>query len=292
MSLYFAYGSNLDAPDRDAWMAAHAHPGARFDAAGPALLLDRRLSFERFSRGRGGGALTLSAAPGHAVEGVLFEINEAALEALDAKEGHPHAYAREEVHAILPDGRVRAALTYDVPPDRRVRHAAPTSAYLALVRRALAAHGLTTAALDAAALATVPPLVAPRLFVYGTLRAGQPNAALLDGLPREPATCPGRLHDRGAWPLMTLGHGTVHGELVPLDPARLAALDALEDARPFGAPGGRYRRTVLPATLGDGTTARAQLYVVEDAGGHPEIESGDWLSVGDRRAAWAAHRAG
>lgn len=292
MTLFFTYGSNLDAADRDAWMHAHGYDGARFDPVGPAILLDRMLSFERFSRGRGGGALTLSAAPGHAVDGVLFEINEVALEGLDAKEGHPHAYVREQVHAILPDGTLREALTYDVPPDRRVHHAPPTNAYLTLVRRALAAHGLEGAALAAAAQATVPPLAVAHLFVYGTLREGQPNAHLLDGLPRRAATCPGRIFDRGAWPLMTLGGGTVRGEMVPLDPARLGALDALEDARPFGAPGGHYRRTVLPATLADGTVVRAQIYLVEDANPWPEIASGDWLSVGDRRAAWAAHRAG
>jgi gamma-glutamylcyclotransferase (GGCT)/AIG2-like uncharacterized protein YtfP len=273
-------------------MLAHGHPGARFDLVGPALLLDRRLSFERFSRGRGGGALTLSVAPGHAVEGALFEINEAALEALDAKEGHPHAYLREEVHAILPDGRVREALTYDVPPDRRVSHAPPTNAYHAVVRRGLLAHGLGVEALDAAACGRPAPPPAPYLFVYGTLREGQPNAHLLDGLERRAASCPGRLHDRGAYPLMTLGAGTVAGEVVALDPARLPALDMLEQARPFGVPGGPYRRTVLPVTLADGTTLRAQAYVVDDASAHPGIETGDWLSVGDRLAAWQAYRVG
>jgi gamma-glutamylcyclotransferase (GGCT)/AIG2-like uncharacterized protein YtfP len=289
MTLLFAFGSNLDSQDRDAWMQAHGHPGARFDAVGPALLLDRRLSFERFSRGRGGGALTLSVAPGHIVEGALFEINEAALEALDAKEGHPHAYLREEVHAILPDGRCRPALTYDVPPDRRMPHAPPTSSYHAVVRRGLLAHGLGTEALDAAAQGRMPVPGVPHLFVYGTLRHGQPNAGLLEGLARLPATCPGRLHDCGPYPVLALGKGTVSGELVPLDLARLAALDALEQAQPFGAPDGAYRRTVLPVTLDDGTMARAQLYVVEDASPWPAIESGDWLSVGDRHAAWAAH---
>lgn len=273
MTAIFAFGSNLDAPDRDAWFARHGYAGARLDALSPAWLLDRRLTHERHSQGRGGGVLTLASAPGECVAGIVFTANEVALEALDAKEGHPHAYERLHVHAILPDGAALSALTWDVPAARRHAESAPTPEYVAIIARGRAAHGLSMEG-------------APWLFVYGTLREGLPNAHLLEGLPRRPATCRGVLHDHGAYPVMTLGEGRVTGEILPLDPARLAALDALEGAQMYGDPSGTYRRTILPVTLLDGTVVPAQLYV-KDAASGPRIHSGDWLSVGDRRAAWA-----
>jgi gamma-glutamylcyclotransferase (GGCT)/AIG2-like uncharacterized protein YtfP len=289
--LYFAYGSNLDAADFAAWCQRHDYAAARLDPVAPALLPDRALSFERHSRGRGGGVLTLAPRLGHMVDGVLFEANEAAIEALDNKEGHPQAYRREEVHALLADGRAIACFTYDVPPERRVPFAEPTPAYLAVVRRGLAAHGLPEAALlDAAAGRLAAPAVA-WLFVYGTLLAGEANAQHLDGLQRQPATVPGALHDCGPYPAMALGTGQVRGEILPLDPARLTALDALEGARPFGAPGGLYRRTVLRATLANGEVQPVQTYVMDDASAFPPIETGDWRSVSNRHAAWAAYAA-
>lgn len=292
MTLVFAYGSNLDEADFRDWCDRHGHRAARLDKVSNALLADRCLSFERHSRGRGGGVLTLSPRLGHHVEGVLFEANEAALEALDAKEGHPHAYRRAEMHAILPNGRAVACATYDVPPDRREAFVEPSAHYLAVVRRGLAAHGLGDAPLRLAAARLSPEPLAPWLFVYGTLMGGEANARLLDGLPRQPASASGALHDCGPYPTMALGTARVRGELLPLDPARLPDLDALEGALPFGAPGGHYRRTVLPARAdGDGREVRAQLYVVDDASAFPAIASGDWRSVPNRLDAWAAYAA-
>ena len=254
MKPVFVYGADLDAEDRAHWL--DGAPPVR--EAGRALLLDRRLSFERFARSRGGGVLTLAVAPGHVVEGALLEAPDAALAALDAKHGHPDAYLREAVTAVLPDGMAREAFIYDVPPGRRHGHVPPPRAYLDIVRRGLAAHGLGAAALEAAAQDRPIRSAVPWLFVYGTLRQGGSNARLLAGLTRHPATCRGVLHDLGPYPGMALGEGRVVGELVPLDPQRLAALDALEEAPPFGAPGGMYRRTVIPVRLSDGSAARAQ----------------------------------
>lgn len=289
--LVFAYGSNLDADDFREWCDRHGHRAARLDPVSPALLLDRALSFQRHSRGRGGGVLTLSARLGAATEGVVFEANEAAVEALDAKEGHPHAYRREAAHAILPDGRALPCTVYDGVPQGREGFVAPSDAYLAVVRRGLAAHGLSNAALAAAAANTPPPSAAPWLFVYGTLLAGEANDRHLAGLDRHPARVRGALHDCGPYPVVALGTAEVRGEALPLDPARLPALDALEGARPFGEPGGHYRRTVLPALLDDGRSVRAQVYVADDAPSFPAIPSGDWRSVGDRHAAWEAYAA-
>lgn len=290
MSLVFVYGSNLDSQGRDAWLRDHGHASDLPRALGTALLLDRRLSFERYGRSRGGGVGTLSVAPGHVVEGMLLEVDEPTLALLDSKEGHPNAYLREAVHAILPDGTLREAWIYDVPPGRRHGHVPPTQAYLDVVRRGLAEHGLTAQALEAAAQARPVRPAVPWMFVYGTLRGGQANAHLLAGLTRHPASTAGLLHDFGAYPGMVLGEGRVQGEIVPLDPARLAALDALEQALPFGAPGGAYRRTVVGVTMGDGSRLRAHCYVM-DAADAPVIAGGDWAALGDRRAEWAKRAA-
>lgn len=291
MTLVFAYGSTLDDEDFRGWCERHGHRAARLDKVANALLPDRCLAFERHSRGRGGGVLTLSPRLGHHVEGVLFEANEAAMEALDAKEGHPHAYEREALHAILPDGRTAECVVYDVPPARREQHVEPATHYLAVAARGLAAHGLPDTALRRAAARLSPEAAVPRLFVYGTLLAGEANARLLEGLPRRRASVAGALHDCGPYPAMALGAARVWGELVPLEPERLPELDRLEGARPFGAPGGHYRRTVLTARAEDGRETRAQTYVVDDAASFPAIPSGDWRSVPGRLDAWAAHAA-
>jgi len=287
MTPLFVYGSNLDAAGRDAWLRAHGHAGAMPRSLGTALLLDRRLSFERFGRTRNGGVCTLTVAPGHVVDGALMEVDDTLLAMLDQKEGHPDAYMRERMHAILPDGTLREAWVYDVPPQRRHGHVPPTQSYLDVVRRGLAEHGLPALALEAAAQQRPFRPAVHWMFVYGTLRTGQANAHLLSGLTRHPATVAGALHDLGAYPAMTLGAGEVAGEVVPLDPSRLAALDALEEALPFGAPGGTYRRTVLWVRMADGTRARAQAYVM-DACTAPRVPHGDWAKLGDRRAAWEA----
>jgi len=286
----FTYGGNLDSAGRDAWLRAQGHAGALPRSLGSALLLDRRISFERFGRSRGGGVTTLSVAPGHVAEGALLEVDGPTLALLDQKEGHPDAYLREAVHAILPDGTLREAWTYDVPPARRDGHVPPTQAFLDAVRRGLAGHGLPAQALEAAAQERPARPAVPWLFVYGTLRAGQANAHLLEGLTRHPATARGALHDFGAYPGMVLGEGRVTGEIVPLDPARLPALDALEGAAPFGAPGGAYRRTVIEVALVNGSRLRAQTYVM-DAAGAPRIPGGDWAALGGRAAEWARHAA-
>jgi gamma-glutamylcyclotransferase (GGCT)/AIG2-like uncharacterized protein YtfP len=287
--LYFGFGSNLNAGHWQDFCRRKGFPGAMLEPVGPALALDREITFDIYVASSFGGAANLRPRLGQAAPGMLFRINEETITALEKKEHAPRIYRRLDLHVIRPDGTAVECLTYMADNGD---HVPPHEDYAETVREGARDHGLDTAQLDAAAAGEEPPLLAPRMFVYGTLRKDQPNAHLLDGLSFEPAKVPGLLFDHGPYPLMTLGDGVVSGEVVPLDPARLQALDALEAALPFGAPGGSYRRTVLPATLADGSVVPAQLYVVEDAKGAPAVPSGDWLSLGDRRGAWAAYRAG
>ncbi|MCX8133522.1 MAG: gamma-glutamylcyclotransferase [Roseococcus sp.] len=288
MTLYFGYGSNLDAEDWGAFCARRGFAEARLVPLSTALLLDEALVFDRFAASRQGGALNLRHTPGQAVEGVLFEANEAALAALDAKEGAPRAYRRTPCHVVLPDGTVRAAMTYRAAPER---FHPPHPHYLSVVRRGQAAHGIAHAMMEAAAENRPAPLTIAHLFVYGTLMEGEANAHHLAGLPRLPGRIRAVLHDLGPYPAVRLGEGEVAGEVVELPLDRLAGMDALEGSEPGGAPGGHYRRSVLPVSTPRGVL-RAYVYVMDEAARFPRIEGGDWRGKPGRLAAWEAYAAG
>ena len=117
-----------------------------------------------------------------------------------------------------------------------------------------------------------------RVFVYGTLRTGEPNHDLLDGqvLVRCARTGPAyELVDLGPFPAMLKGGRTsVLGEVYQIDRFALAALDRLE-----GHPR-LYRRQ--PIRLEDGDEVLAYLFRRERVRGRPRIHSGDWLEA--RRA--------
>jgi gamma-glutamylaminecyclotransferase len=94
-----------------------------------------------------------------------------------------------------------------------------------------------------------------RVFVYGTLLAGEGNHALLQtarfiGAARTP---PGfGLYDLGAFPgLVRGGQAAVVGEVYEVDAPTLAALDDLEDHPTF------YQRTII--VLEDGSVAATYL---------------------------------
>lgn len=97
--LYLAYGSNMASPQM---------PGIGF--AAPARLDGYRLGLTRRSIRWQAGVLDIVAADGRSVWGALYELGEADLERLDAKEGAGFAYRRIEVQL---DGGDRA-IAYEV----------------------------------------------------------------------------------------------------------------------------------------------------------------------------------
>ena len=111
-----------------------------------------------------------------------------------------------------------------------------------------------------------------RVFVYGTLLAGEPNHRLLrrSRLVGEATTADGfALHNLGPFPGMvraTAGH--VRGEVYEVDEATLAALDRLEGHPRF------YRRTRI--ALEDGAAVETYLLAPEQVEGRPVIDSGNW----------------
>ena len=111
-----------------------------------------------------------------------------------------------------------------------------------------------------------------RIFVYGTLLAGEPNHRLLVKAPFVgPAVTEAvfSLVDMGPFPGLVAGGGSaVRGEVYEVDAPTLARLDTLEGHPRF------YRRT--PILLNDGVAAEAYLLRAEQVVGRRVIESGNW----------------
>lgn len=120
-----------------------------------------------------------------------------------------------------------------------------------------------------------------RVFVYGTLRAGEPNHYLLDHhdlVVRARTEAAFELVSLGAFPAMIAGGTTaVVGEVYEIDPVTLAALDRLEGHPRF------YQRAAI--RLEDGDEVLAYLLSPEQARGRTRIPSGDWTDA-DRKENW------
>ena len=112
-----------------------------------------------------------------------------------------------------------------------------------------------------------------RVFVYGTLRAGEPNHRLLHGYEQVATlrTAPTfELVNLGAFPAVTRGGSTaVVGEVYEVWSDTLADLDHLEGHPDF------YRRETIE--LEDGSEVSAYLMRPADARGYRSIPTGDWL---------------
>ena len=140
--LYFAYGSNMDA----ATMERHC-PGHRY--VGVAELREHRLAFTRRSKRTGTGVADIVASPGKSVWGVLYELDDSQLAAIDEKEGNGWAYQRKLLTVVLHDGAAEhEAHAYAViAPDDA--HVPPSVEYLGLILAAARARGLPQSHLDA-----------------------------------------------------------------------------------------------------------------------------------------------
>ena len=112
-----------------------------------------------------------------------------------------------------------------------------------------------------------------RIFVYGTLRLGQPFHHLLGSAPLYKAETPPiyELLNLGRYPgLVTQGQTAVVGEIYEVDSATVTKLDEYEE-HPI-----EYIRTEIE--LSDGT--HAETYIFQTQGiTYPIIASGDWLKL-------------
>lgn len=285
---YFAYGSNANAEALDEWCRRNGAPVGCVRPIGGAWLADREPAYRYVSRSNGGGALDVKPRRGTATPGVLYEVDLAGWDALDAKEGaalDSPRYRRVSAWALRDDGSELEVVTYEVAPAfRRQGFVAPTDAYRRRVLDGLLAYALPTALHEAAAVGAPVPAMPASLFVYGTLMRGEPRHAMLErGSPSaiEPAEIGGALVDLGEYPALTLGsshRGVVRGELV-----RFAALDAIvaeldeeEIFLGFGNSASLYRRAIVCVRTASGFE-RAWTYVLSRSrDGAPQIASGDW----------------
>jgi gamma-glutamylcyclotransferase (GGCT)/AIG2-like uncharacterized protein YtfP len=147
MSIYFAYGSNMDP----------LHMSKRVPAAeaiGPGRLDGFRLTFNVYSTEWEGGAANLELDENAHVWGVLWEVPDDQLSGLDAYQGHPTFFRREDVAALGPSGQV-IAWTYRVA--HQEGYVRPTDSYLLCLRSAIRINGLPPDALDILDRAARPP---------------------------------------------------------------------------------------------------------------------------------------
>jgi gamma-glutamylaminecyclotransferase len=117
-----------------------------------------------------------------------------------------------------------------------------------------------------------PAALRTRVFVYGTLLAGERNHHLLEGalLVAEAKTGAGfTLYDFGPYPgMVACGDHAVLGEVYEVDEPALARMDRLEGHPRF------YRRTSI--RLDDGSTVEAYLLRLEQVRQLPIIPSASW----------------
>lgn len=136
---YFAYGSNMD----PAQMAVRCPDAV---ARGVGYLKDHALCFPRHSVNRACGVSSVEPKVGHNTWGVIYELNEADLTALDKSEGYridrdpsANAYNRVEVKVYC-DGQLVEMETYVASPQPGSH--VPSDQYLSHLLAGASHHGL------------------------------------------------------------------------------------------------------------------------------------------------------
>jgi hypothetical protein len=149
--LYFAYGSNLNAPDLAGFCQRNGHDAAHLVARGVAWLVDHRVAFTVHSDGRAGGVLDVLPRPGSLVPGLLFEIvHEGGWRLLDDKESVGVKYQRRSARVFCARAE-HEVTTYEVLPHLRSPYVRPGQGYLDVVCAGLRAWGLPDEHVRAAA---------------------------------------------------------------------------------------------------------------------------------------------
>lgn len=142
--LYFAYGSNLDPTQMKQRCPGHK-------VVGLAALADHKISFPRTSHTWGGGVASIQLAHGATLWGMVFELTEADLAALDEYEGwqgpadQHNVYDRELMFVELTrpeDGSFPRRLRAWVYVARPSNPAPPSRRYLDAVLAGARHHGL------------------------------------------------------------------------------------------------------------------------------------------------------
>ncbi|MGK2966098.1 MAG: gamma-glutamylcyclotransferase family protein [Tepidiformaceae bacterium] len=133
---YFAYGSNMSPGQM-----AERCPGAGMVST--AVLEGYRVAFTRYSRRWDGYVADVVRTEGEEAHGVLWEVSEGHLAALDVFEGvATGGYRREDVVVRTPDGAMHSAVAYVVVEPGP--EGEPSGAYREVITEAARLHGLPT----------------------------------------------------------------------------------------------------------------------------------------------------
>lgn len=275
----------MDHRDWARWCSDHdANPSGLIEI-GPAWLPDYTLQFHYFSTSRKAGAAdVVPAGRGSVVPGLLFEVDEKTLTAIDEKEGLPYAYERRNVTVIDAGGRLRKAITYAVQKHRYSKdYEQPNASYVELIQRNLLRNNLPIEHLNYAIENKHDKNFLDGVFVYGTLRKGESRSSIMAEAAKgnmETAVVQGTLYDHGAYPgFRPEGRGIVVGEFYRCaDIANtLKRLDAIEGFASYDdGQEGLYHRAVLSVTTEKGEKW-AWAYITNiPTSEEIIIESGDW----------------
>lgn len=135
MIYYFAYGSNMDKDDLDAWCIKRGYPSINFFSLSPSKLKNFKLVFNYYSPSRGSGAANIMESQTDCVYGLLLEIDDHALKIIRTKEGYPNYYKEISVEVEKFNGEViQNVKTYKVVSNKEKKtHQPPSKSYLNLI---------------------------------------------------------------------------------------------------------------------------------------------------------------
>jgi|688.fasta_scaffold12395_5 gamma-glutamylcyclotransferase (GGCT)/AIG2-like uncharacterized protein YtfP len=281
---YFAYGSNLNEEDFRQWCERHRYNDIQLDYVAHAELPDHELAFACESHSRGGGVLDVRPRLGQCVAGVIFQVNEEALAALDAKEGVPTCYERKYVTVINGIGDFVPVLTYVVSTNKRQKYVKPSDDYLKIVQQGYRQHRIPCRKLMAAAANHRSPLE-DRFFFYGTLMRDESRFHLLKNFGIKctvMAEVFGRLLNLGSHPGLIDSDNSDHrvlGDFMRLSrvSSAIKLLDRIEGFLGYDKPHSIFQRTRTIVDVGEGGPQQAWVYrLVAGAEQAPIIPSGDW----------------
>jgi gamma-glutamylcyclotransferase (GGCT)/AIG2-like uncharacterized protein YtfP len=132
-SFVFVYGSGMNHQELLSWLKANNYDSNVILDAAPGVLNEYDLVWNYYSPSRGGGTVNLEPKKNSSVWGLLVEVEDRGLRALDQKEGHPLYYTRGDNRVSVRrvnDGRTVFAWLYRAKPNRSgVRNVWPTTDY-------------------------------------------------------------------------------------------------------------------------------------------------------------------
>jgi gamma-glutamylcyclotransferase (GGCT)/AIG2-like uncharacterized protein YtfP len=132
-SWVFVYGSGMNHQELMTWLKANNYDSTIILDATPAVLEDYDLVWNYYSPSRGGGTVNLEPSKNARVWGLLVEVEDRGLKALDKKEGHPVSYVRGDNRVCVKrvsDGQTVFAWLYRAKPHKSgKRNIWPTEEY-------------------------------------------------------------------------------------------------------------------------------------------------------------------